>query len=304
MAESSENIGHLADVRLRHNKQSSVAHSTMPFARNTSGRLGSQNLPCSEENMKQGHKKLLVAIVAALGFASIAQAEEIKLNPLTRVLPYEVDARFVVVRSGTGLCWRTGYWTKELAASTLVEGSGLPVGCFCDKDLMPKEVCDPPKAPPIAHVVEHKPAPVVEDNKPVVTDEKVTLAADALFDYNKAILRDEGKTKLTDFAATAKQIKVEVITAVGHTDRLGGEAYNQKLSERRAAAVKDFLVGQGIDPNRVYTEGKGKKQPVTGDQCKKLGKESGKNKKLVDCLQPDRRVDIQIIGTKQVSKSK
>ncbi len=69
-------------------------------------------------------------------------------------------------------------------------------------------------------------------------------------------------------------------------------------SLERPAAVKDYLVGKGVEANRVYTEGKGKKQPVTGTSCKNLGKESGKNKKLVDCLQPDRRVEIEVIGTK------
>ena len=99
-------------------------------------------------------------------------------------------------------------------------------------------------------------------------------------------------------AVKSKQLKLEVILAVGHTDRIGSDAYNQKLSERRAAAVKTYLVSKGVEANRVYTEGKGKKQPVTGTSCKNLGKESGKNKKLVDCLQPDRRVEIEVIGTK------
>jgi len=94
--------------------------------------------------------------------------------------------------------------------------------------------------------------------------------------------------------AKAGAIKLEVIIAVGHTDRIGSDAYNQKLSERRAAAVKQYLVSKGIDANRVYTEGKGKKNPVTKpDQC--LGKTSPK---VIACLQPDRRVDIELIGTK------
>jgi len=85
-----------------------------------------------------------------------------------------------------------------------------------------------------------------------------------------------------------------VILAVGHTDRLGSDAANQKLSEKRAAAVKEYLVSKKIDANRVYTEGKGEKQPVTGDKCK--GDKA--TKALVDCLQPDRRVAIELIGTK------
>ncbi len=249
--------------------------------------------------MKQGHKLALLAIVAALGLSPLANAQQtnevIKISNATKVIPYAIDARNIVVRSGAGLCWRTGYWTKELAASTIVEGSNLPVGCYCDKDLMPKEVCEPPtKATPAAPAPATPMAPAAT-TKP--SAEKITLAADALFDYDKATLRNEGRATLTEFAGKAKALAIEVIIAVGHTDRLGGDKYNQALSERRAAAVKEFLIGQGIDPNRVYTEGKGKTQPVS--QCKNLGKESGKNKKLVECLQPDRRVEIEVIGTTQ-----
>lgn len=88
-------------------------------------------------------------------------------------------------------------------------------------------------------------------------------------------------------------MKLEVIIAVGHADRFGSDKYNQKLSEKRAEAVKTFLVGKGVEPNRVYTEGKGEKQPITKpDQCK-----GPKSKKVVECLQPDRRVEIEVIGT-------
>jgi OOP family OmpA-OmpF porin len=120
-----------------------------------------------------------------------------------------------------------------------------------------------------------------------------------LFDFNKAVLLSgrQGRSS-TSWSPRPRAIKLEVILAVGHTDRIGGDAYNQKLSEKRAAAVKEYLVAKGIEANRVYTEGKGEKQPVTGDKCKSLGKDSAKTKALIDCLQPDRRVDIEVIGTK------
>jgi OOP family OmpA-OmpF porin len=165
-----------------------------------------------------------------------------------------------------------------------------PIGCECDKDLMPKAKCEPP-APAAAPAKAAAPAPAAAP-KPAAT--KVTLAADALFDFNKADLRPEGKAKLDKLAGDVKGIKLEVILAVGHADRLGGDAYNQKLSEKRAESVKAYLVSKGIEANRVYTEGKGEKQPVTkADQCK-----GAKSKKVVDCLQPDRRVEIEVIGTK------
>jgi OmpA-OmpF porin, OOP family len=215
-------------------------------------------------------KSLAVALLAGIGMGAVQAQERV----------YVIDQRDVVAVSGFGLCWRTGYWTPAAAAKD-------PAGCQCDKDLLPKEVCEPKKAAAPAPAAAPKPA-----------GEKITIAADALFDFDKATLRPEGKAKLDELVSKSKAIKLEVILVVGHTDRIGSDAYNQKLSERRSAAVKEYLVAKGIEANRVYTEGKGEKQPVTGDKCKKMGAESGKNKKLVECLQPDRRADIEIIGTK------
>jgi outer membrane protein OmpA-like peptidoglycan-associated protein len=89
----------------------------------------------------------------------------------------------------------------------------------------------------------------------------VTYAADAFFDFDKSVLKPEGKAKLDDLVGKIKDINLEVIIAVGHTDSVGSDAYNQKLSVRRAEAVKAYLVSKGIEKNRVYTEGKGKSNP-------------------------------------------
>jgi OOP family OmpA-OmpF porin len=218
--------------------------------------------------------KVITTLLASIGLFAAAGAAQAQTAG-ERV--YVIDQRGEVVMSGAGLCWRTGFWTPAAAAKD-------PAGCKCDKDLLPKEVCEPmiAKAAPAA-------APAAKPS-----GDKITVAADALFDFNKATLRPEGKAKLDEVVAKAGAIKLEVIIAVGHTDRIGSDAYNQKLSERRAAAVKQYLVSKGIDANRVYTEGKGKKNPVTKpDQC--LGKTSPK---VIACLQPDRRVDIELIGTK------
>lgn len=211
-------------------------------------------------------KTLAAALLASVGFAAVAQE---------RV--YVIDQRDVVAKSGFGLCWRTGYWTPAAAAAD-------KAGCECDKDLIPADVCAGKAATAAAPAAAAGPKPA---------GEKITIAADALFDFDKAVLRPEGKAKLDELAGKAGQLNLEVILAVGHTDRLGGAAYNQKLSEKRAAAVKEYLVAKGIEANRVYTEGKGKSQPVTGDTCKG----NRKTKALIDCLQPDRRVDIELIGT-------
>lgn len=216
---------------------------------------------------------LLAATLATIGVAAQAQTPGVDMKG---TVGYVIDSRGVVAKSGTGLCWRTGYWTPAMAIAE------------CDPDLVKKEA--PKAAAPAAPAP--APAPAAA---PKPAAQKVTLAADALFDFDKAVLRAEGKSKLDKLAADIKGIKLEVIIAVGHADRIGKDTYNQKLSERRAAAVKDYLVGKGVEANRVYAEGKGEKQPVTGDKC---GKSDVKSKKLIECLQPDRRVEIEVIGTK------
>jgi OOP family OmpA-OmpF porin len=115
--------------------------------------------------------------------------------------------------------------------------------------------------------------------------EKVTFAADAFFDTDKSVLKKEAGAKLDDLVSKVKDINLEVIIAVGHTDSDASDKYNQKLSVRRAEAVKKYLVSKGIEPNRVYTEGKGEKQPVADNKTKE-----GKAK--------NRRVEIEVVGTR------
>jgi OOP family OmpA-OmpF porin len=155
----------------------------------------------------------------------------------------------------------------------------------------------PKPAPPPEPVPAPKPKPAPEKPKPVA--EKVTFAADVLFDFDKAVVKPEGKSKLDDLSNKVRGINLEVIIAIGHADTIGSDAYNQRLSVRRAESIKAYVVSRGIEPNRVYTEGKGEKQPVTGGRCKNMGKEHRSNKKLIDCLQPDRRVEIEVIGTRK-----
>jgi OOP family OmpA-OmpF porin len=225
---------------------------------------------------------LLAATLASIGGAAFAQNAVVA--KAGDVVPYVIDQRGLVAKSGTGLCWRTGYWTPAAAESVMY--GQFPIGCECDKDLMPKAKCEPPAPAPA-------PAPAAA---PKPAAEKVTLAADTLFDFNKADLRPEGKAKLDDVASKIKNIKLEVIIAVGHADRIGKDAYNQELSVKRANSVKNYLVSKGVEANRVYAEGKGETQPkTTAAMC---GTSVVKSKKLIDCLQPDRRVDIEIIGTK------
>jgi len=180
----------------------------------------------------------------------------------------------VTVKDPFGLCWRTGYWTPAMATQE------------CDPELMPK-----PAPAPVA-VVPPAPAPAPMVSKPV--EENVTLSAETLFDFDKATLRGEGKDKLDDLVSKLQAINVETIIDVGYTDRIGSKAYNLKLSQRRAEAVKAYLVSKGIPANRILAEGKGEANPVTKPgECK-----GHVSRKLIECLQPDRRVEIEIIGSR------
>jgi OOP family OmpA-OmpF porin len=258
--------------------------------------------------MKTTHKFLLAVLSAASLFgAAQAQTPQLIVVDGKGVMPYAVSATGILERSGFGLCWRTAYWTKELALNTKVVGSDLPVGCYCESDLnandaacKPTVAAAPVSSPAPAAPAAPAPAPAAAPAPaPAPAAEKVNIPADALFAYNKAEISDAGQEKLAAFADRINSLKsLEVVIAVGHADRIGTDAYNQALSEKRANAVKDFLVGKGVPANRVYTEGKGKTQPVTGDQCKKMGPESRKNKKLIDCLAPDRRVELEAVGVK------
>ena len=113
----------------------------------------------------------------------------------------------------------------------------------------------------------------------------MTFAADAFFDFDKAVLKPEGRAKLDDLVSKMSGLNLEVIIAVGHTDSVGTEAYNQKLSIRRSEAVKSYLVSKGVEKNRVYTEGKGEKQPVADN-------------KTAEGRAKNRRVEIEVVGTR------
>jgi OOP family OmpA-OmpF porin len=154
-----------------------------------------------------------------------------------------------------------------------------------------------PAPPPAPKPAPEKPKPEPEKPKPVA--EKVTFAADVLFDFDKAVVKPEGRSKLDDLSNKVRGINLEVIIAIGHADTIGSDAYNQRLSVRRAESIKAYLVSRGVEANRVYTEGKGEKQPVTAGRCKNLGKEHRSNAKMIECLQPDRRVEIEVIGTRR-----
>ena len=196
--------------------------------------------------MQKLNKVAMLFATAALATAAGAQTVDNWRNGTSEL----------VWKNGTNeLCWRDASWTPATAAQG------------CDGAIVPAA-----------------PAPAPAPAAPAAAS-KVTYAADAFFDFDKAVLKPEGKAKLDDLTSKVKGINLEVIIAVGHTDSVGGDAYNQKLSVKRAEAVKAYLVSKGIETNRVYTEGKGEAQPVADNKTKE-----GRAK--------NRRVEIEVVGTR------
>ena len=184
-------------------------------------------------------------------------------------------------KNGTNeLCWRDGTWTPATATADC-DGALKPAAAPVAVPVAPAPAPAPRAAAP-APAPAPAPAVVVA---PVATTEKVTFAADAFFDFDKSVLKAEGKAKLDDLASKMGGINLEVIIAVGHTDSVGSDVYNQKLSVKRSEAVKAYLVSKGVEKNRVYTEGKGEKQPVADN-------------KTSDGRSKNRRVEIEVVGTR------
>ncbi|MEZ2739538.1 outer membrane protein OmpA [Comamonas jiangduensis] len=211
--------------------------------------------------MKKLNKVAILFATAALATAAGAQVKA--ADGGKTIDNWQNGTGELVWKNGTNeLCWRDANWTPATAA----EG--------CDGALVKAAQPAPAAAAPAAPVA------------PAATASKVTFAADAFFDFDKSVLKPEGKAKLDDLASKVQGINLEVIVAVGHTDSVGSDAYNQKLSERRAQAVKAYLESKGIDKSRVYTEGKGEKQPVADNKTK-------------EGRAQNRRVEIEVVGTRK-----
>jgi OOP family OmpA-OmpF porin len=221
--------------------------------------------------MKHVFRAVVTISLFALGTTALAAGADKK--------GYLVDSQNEVVRSGFGLCWHTGFWTP---ADAIEE---------CDRAIAKPAAAAAPA--PTAAAPAQVSATAVDKNitpaaaaAPTPTAEKVTYSADAFFDFDKALLKPEGKATLQTLVAKLKDTDIEVIVATGHTDSTGPEAYNVKLSMRRAKAVKAFLVSKGIPEARVFVEGKGEAQPTADNRTK-------------DGRAKNRRVDIEVVGTKK-----
>jgi len=209
--------------------------------------------------MTKSNRSLLAAaaLMASFGFTQAQQKT---------VDNWASGAGTTTVRSGADstLCWRDNNWTPATAAAE------------CDGAIKPAA-----PAPRAA-----APAPAAPAPAPVATSTKVTLLADALFDFDKSTLKPEGIQKLNGLVQKLKDVTVEVIIVVGFTDNVGTLDYNKKLSLRRAEAVKAYLTKNGIEASRVYTEGKAFAEPV-GDNRTAVGRAL------------NRRSVIEVVGTKK-----
>jgi OOP family OmpA-OmpF porin len=179
----------------------------------------------------------------------------------------------------TGMCIRTSDWTPERSVEP------------CDRVARKAEAPAAPRVVAAAPAAPEKPAPAR------IAPRNITFFADALFAFDKSELKPEGKTALDAFTRDLAGASYDSILTIGHTDRFGSNDYNQRLSSRRAHAVKDYLVSRDIPAHRINAEGRGETQPVTpaGD-C--LG---AKSAKVIACLQPDRRVHVEVSGTRDAS---
>ena len=202
-------------------------------------------------------------VVMLLATAALATAASAQVNNW-------VSADGTVWKNGTNeFCWRSASWTPATAA---VGCDGAIVAAAAPA---PAPVAKPAPAP----------APAPAAVAPAAAPAKVTYAADAFFGFDKAVILPAGKVKLDDLIAKVKDINLEVIVAVGHTDATGPASYNQALSVKRAGAVKAYLVSKGIDANRIYSEGKGETSPVADNSTR-----SGRSK--------NRRVEIEVVGAR------
>jgi OmpA-OmpF porin, OOP family len=237
-------------------------------------------------------KRTVLALSLALCAGAAAAQPGAFANP---ALPGYATSSGGVVTSGYGLCWHTGSWTpdKSVAPCDAVPRVEVP--------LLPAAAPEPKLAPKPEPkiVVQPKLVPAPKRPPPAPVIQRVSIDSEVLFDFDSAVLRPAGRAELYEIAIKLHGAKIEGIEAIGHADRIASHSYNQELSEERAQTVKAYLATLGFDPATIYSEGHGETEPVTRERCDGLGAERRENLKLVACLQPDRRVELEVRGVKR-----
>jgi OOP family OmpA-OmpF porin len=160
------------------------------------------------------------------------------------------------VKSGTNLCWRSGFWTPATAHPD------------CDgADLKPKPVAVVAEVSKPKQVETAKPTPPLSQRAPLEKKlDKVTFQAETLFDFDRSVIKPEGRIRLDNFLKELFGVKYEVVIVVGHTDSIGSDQYNMKLGLRRAEAVKAYLVSKGMNANQIRTSSKGEREPIADNK--------------------------------------
>jgi OOP family OmpA-OmpF porin len=219
---------------------------------------------------------LIMAILASSSVPALSA------DPPIAAPGYVQDSSGKVVMSGSGACWHTSDWTP--AKAVVVGCDGVLAKAIPIPPPPPTAQTQPP-APPVAEgppLVLLPPA-VVAASRPVV--EKITLDTDTYFDFDKAELKPDGERKLDVIASRLKELKLEVMVAVGHADANGTAAYNENLSRRRAESVKMFFESRGFPADRIQIDGKGESQPVASNATR-------------DGRAKNRRVEVEVVGTR------
>ena len=212
--------------------------------------------------------------ISSLGTLTIGCALALAAgSAFANVTPNLQDSSGAAVKDGSGACVVT-------SGQVLPECAGTRPAPPAPRPAAPSSPAAPSPAPaPAAPAPAPRPAPAS-------VRQAVVIQADALFDFDKSVLRPDGKKSIDDAAAKLRGVDLEMVIATGHTDSIGTDAYNQKLSERRAAAVKEYLVSKGIAASKITTIGKGESQPVATN-------------KTAEGRQKNRRVDIEFKGVRQ-----
>ena len=232
--------------------------------------------------------RMLTIVAGLAGVAMIAPLAAVAQDAPKQGYLLTTDGN-VVRAPVAGVCVRTSDWTPARAIEE------------CDPDLVKKPAPPPPPPPakPAPPPPPPPPAPAPKPAaKPAAKPQMVPVELKLVvqnFEFDKSNLTESGKKEIDEFMTTWKGVTLGAIVITGHTDRIGSVAYNKKLSERRAMAAKDYLVGKGVDQKLIFWEGKGKAVPIP---VTKFCENKMPRKQLIACLGPNRRVEIEVVGTK------
>ena len=219
---------------------------------------------------------LIMAVIASSSLPALSA------EPPVAAPGYVQDASGKVVMSGSGACWHTSDWTP--AKAVVVGCDGVLAKAVPIQPIPPTAQTEPPPPPAVEEppLVLIPPEPATASRQ---VQEKITLDTDTYFDFDKAELKEDGQRRLDVIASRLKELKLEVMVAVGHADATGKAEYNENLSKRRAEAVKMFFESRGFPAERIHIDGKGESEPIASNATR-------------DGRAKNRRVEVEVVGTR------